>query len=274
MMTSLVNPATAYASGAESSVADVGNSEQAAVSYHTTMPSASSAVTIDADETGASEGDGSSGQNSGGGDSISAPSGEGNSGGAGSGASEEDTKSEEGSAADDPGTSSSDGPADSAVDADSSTATDSDSSAATDTDSSGIPDESGLAGPGESDVSVPDDPGATDSDSTKTSYTLSIIYKYENGKSASSTYRGNYKAGESYSIKSPTIKGYKASAAAVTGKMGASDKTVTVTYTAIAATKAADKEFTLTISYVRQGGGRIADTYVGTLKKGAAYNVA
>lgn len=274
MMTSLVNPATAYASGAESSVADVGNSEQAAVSYHTTTPSASSAVTIDADETGASEGDGSSGQNSGGGDSISAPSDEGNSGGAGSGASEEDTKSEEGSAADDPGTSSSDGPADSAVDADSSTATDSDSSAATDTDSSGIPDESGLAGPGESDVSVPDDPGATDSDSTKTSYTLSIIYKYENGKSASSTYRGNYKAGESYSVKSPTIKGYKASAAAVTGKMGASDKTVTVTYTAIAATKAADKEFTLTISYVRQGGGRIADTYVGTLKKGAAYNVA
>ncbi len=274
MMTSLVNPATAYASGAESSVADVGNSEQAAVSYHTTTPSASSAVTIDADETGASEGDGSSGQNSGGGDSISAPSDEGNSGGAGSGASEEDTKSEEGSAADDPGTSSSDGPADSAVDADSSTATDSDSSAATDTDSSGIPDESGLAGPGESDVSVPDDPGATDSDITKTSYTLSIIYKYENGKSASSTYRGNYKAGESYSVKSPTIKGYKASAAAVTGKMGASDKTVTVTYTAIAATKAADKEFTLTISYVRQGGGRIADTYVGTLKKGAAYNVA
>lgn len=274
MMTSLVNPATAYASGAESSVADVGNSEQAAVSYHTTTPSASSAVTIDADETGASEGDGSSGQNSGGGDSISAPSDEGNSGSAGSGASEEDTKSEEGSAADDPGTSSSDGPADSAVDADSSTATDSDSSAATDTDSSGIPDESGLAGPGESDVSVPDDPGATDSDITKTSYTLSIIYKYENGKSASSTYRGNYKAGESYSVKSPTIKGYKASAAAVTGKMGASDKTVTVTYTAIAATKAADKEFTLTISYVRQGGGRIADTYVGTLKKGAAYNVA
>ena len=283
MMTSLVNPATAYASGAESSVADVGNSEQAAVSYHTTTPSASSAVTIDADETGASEGDGSSGQNSGGGDSISAPSGEGNSGGAGSGASEEDTKSEEGSAADDPGTSSSDGPADSAVDADSSTAadpgssvtTDTDSSAATDTDSSGIPDESGLAGPGESDVSVPDDPGATDSDITKTSYTLSIIYKYENGKSASSTYSGNYKAGESYSIKSPTIKGYKASAAAVTGKMGASDKTVTVTYTAVAATKAADKEFTLTISYVRQGGGgRIADTYVGTLKKGAAYNVA
>ena len=282
MMTSLVNPATAYASGAESSVADVGNSEQAAVSYHTTTPSASSAVTIDADETGASEGDGSSGQNSGGGDSISAPSDEGNSGGAGSGASEEDTKSEEGSAADDPGTSSSDGPADSAVDADSSTATDSDSSvttdtdssAATDTDSSGIPDDSGLAGPGESDVSVPDDPGATDSDITKTSYTLSIIYKYENGKSASSTYSGNYKAGESYSIKSPTIKGYKASHAAVTGKMGASDKTVTVTYTAVAATKAADKEFTLTISYVRQGGGRIADTYVGTLKKGAAYNVA
>ncbi|MBR3277446.1 MAG: C40 family peptidase [Lachnospiraceae bacterium] len=282
MMTSLVNPATAYASGAESSVADVGNSEQTAVSYHTTTPSASSAVTIDADETGASEGDGSSGQNSGGGDSISAPSGEGNSGGAGSGASEEDTKSEEGSAADDPGTSSSDGPADSAVDADSSTATDpgssvttdTDSSAATDTDSSGIPDESGLAGPGESDVSVPDDPGATDSDITKTSYTLSIIYKYENGKSASSTYSGNYKAGESYSIKSPTIKGYKASHAAVTGKMGASDKTVTVTYTAVAATKAADKEFTLTISYVRQGGGRIADTYVGTLKKGAAYNVA
>lgn len=208
MMTSLVNPATAYASGAESSVADAGNSEQAEVSYHTTTPSASSAVTIDADETGASVGDGSSGQNSGGGDSISAPSDEGNTDGAGSGASEEDTKSEEGSAADDPGTSSSDGPADSAVDADSSTATDpdssvatdTDSSAATDTDSSGIPDESGLAGPGESDVSVPDDPGATDSDSTKTSYTLSIIYKYENGKSASSTYRGNYKAGESYSI--------------------------------------------------------------------------
>ena len=296
MMTSLVNPSTAYASGAESSVADMQIPEQTAVSYHTTTPSASSAVTTETDETGASEGDGGSGQNSGGDTLFSAPSDEGNTDGAGSDVHEEDIKSDEGSAADDPGTSSAEGPADSRTDSgssivtdpDSSTVTDPDSSTVTDpdsstaadsdssstTDSSGIPDDSTIPDPGKSEVTVPDDPAATDSESAKTSYTLSIIYKYDNGKSASSTYRGNYKAGESYSIASPTIKGYKASATAVKGKMGASNKTITVTYTAIAATKAAEKEFTLTISYVRQGGGRIADTYVGTLKKGAAYNVA
>ena len=100
MMTSLVNPSTAYASGAESSVADMQIPEQTAVSYHTTTPSASSAVTTETDETGASEGDGGSGQNSGGDTSFSAPSDEGNTDGAGSDVHEEDIKSDEGSAAD------------------------------------------------------------------------------------------------------------------------------------------------------------------------------
>ena len=267
MMTSLVNPVTAYASGTESSVADAQAPEQTAVSYHTTAPSASSAVLIDADEAGASVGDGSTGQMFGGDNSVSAPSDEGDADGAGFDVPEDDSKSEDESAADDPGTNSAEDPADSIP-------ADQDSGIADDPDSSGLTDESGLADPVESDITVPEDPNATDSDSAKTSYTLSIIYKYENGKSASGTYRGNYKAGESYSITSPTIKGYKASAATVKGEMGASDKTITVTYKADASTKAADKEFTLTISYVRQGGGRIADTYVGKLKNGAAYNVA
>ncbi len=56
--------------------------------------------------------------------------------------------------------------------------------------------------------------------------------------------------------------------------MGAADQTITVTYTAAADAQAANQEFTLTISYVRQGGGRIADSYVAALKKGSAYNVA
>ena len=163
MMTSLVNPSTAYASGSESSVADAQNSEQTTVSYLTTTPSASSAVTIDTDDAGSSEGDGGSGQDYVGDISYSAPSDEGDTDGAGSTVTEEDTKSEDGSAADDPGTSSADGPADSTADPDSSTATDTDSSAAvdtdsstvTDTDSSGIPDESVPADPGESEISVP-----------------------------------------------------------------------------------------------------------------------
>ena len=83
MMTSLINPATAYASGPESSLADMQNSEQTTVSYHTTAPSASSAVTIDTEEEGTSEGDGSSSQISGGDNSPSAPSDEGDTDGAG-----------------------------------------------------------------------------------------------------------------------------------------------------------------------------------------------
>ena len=184
MMTSLINPATAYASGPESSLADMQNSEQTTVSYHTTAPSASSAVTIDTEEEGTSEGDGSSSQISGGDNSPSAPSDEGDTDGAGYDVPEEDTKPDDGSVADDPGTSSADGPADSTVaDTDSSTVTDPDSSTATDTDSSGISDDSGIADPEDSGITVPEDPAATDSGSTKTSYTLSIIYKYDNGVS-------------------------------------------------------------------------------------------
>lgn len=261
MITSLVNPAGTYTFAAESGGIAAEN-EQTEVSDLTTTPSASTAA--DVESAGASYGEQSQAEPSGDDNTVSYASDQGDTDQAEPG---EDSSSQSNSQVESviniPG---GEGGPDSSATTDSSTPTDS----STTTDSS---DDSGLA---DSDITKPDDSStdSTESDAAKTSYTLNIVYKYANGKSAASTYKGQYKVGESYSVMSPTIKGYEPSAATVTGTMGAKNQTITVTYTSTSEAKDAEKEFTLTISYVRQGGGRIADTYVGKLKKGAAYNVA
>ena len=67
---------------------------------------------------------------------------------------------------------------------------------------------------------------------TPNNYTLTINYVYAEGGNAAPTYTGTYAYGASYSVTSPVIEGYTASQAVVSGTMGASNVTVTVTYTA------------------------------------------
>jgi hypothetical protein len=66
----------------------------------------------------------------------------------------------------------------------------------------------------------------------KNSYTLTIHYVYATGGQAAQTVTQNVLYGDSYSVASPSLPGYTVNVATVTGVMGASNQTVTVTYTA------------------------------------------
>lgn len=61
-------------------------------------------------------------------------------------------------------------------------------------------------------------------------YTLTISYQYEDGSQALENVQRQYKEGETYSIPTPEIDGYKADKAAVTGIMPGSDTIITVVY--------------------------------------------
>jgi len=67
---------------------------------------------------------------------------------------------------------------------------------------------------------------------TINSYYVTVYYQYEDGTTAATTYRQSYNYGAAYSVTSPVIEGYTASQAVVSGTMGTSAVTVTVTYTA------------------------------------------
>lgn len=107
----------------------------------------------------------------------------------------------------------------------------------------------------------------------KTNYKLTIYYKYAGGGKAASTYVGSFKAGESYSISSPGVSGYTADMGTVSGTMGASDVSVTVTYTASGETQK-NQEFTIKVNYISTNGNRVADIYYGTFHYGDIYNIA
>ena len=108
----------------------------------------------------------------------------------------------------------------------------------------------------------------------KTSYKLTVYYKYSGGGMAASTYVGSYKAGQTYNIASPSVNGYTADTGAVSGTMGASDISVTVTYSPTAETIAKQQDYTLKINYISTNGNRVADVYYGTYHYGDAYNIA
>lgn len=61
-------------------------------------------------------------------------------------------------------------------------------------------------------------------------YPLIIYYKYEDGTDAAPSYSASYEENETYSVASPTVKGYKANEAVVSGTMTTAGATVTVTY--------------------------------------------
>lgn len=62
-------------------------------------------------------------------------------------------------------------------------------------------------------------------------HTLTIYYVYAGGGTAATTYTATYAEGASYSVTSPTVEGYTPNKAVVSGTMGSSDVTETVTYT-------------------------------------------
>lgn len=114
-------------------------------------------------------------------------------------------------------------------------------------------------------------PGVT-APAKKTSYSLTIYYKYPGGGMAAATYQGSFKAGEKFNISSPGISGYTADLGAVSGTMGPSDTSMTVTYTANGETLK-NQEFTLKVNYISTNGNRLADVYYGTYHFGDVYNI-
>ncbi len=72
-------------------------------------------------------------------------------------------------------------------------------------------------------------------DITVPTYTLTIVYQYEDGAEAAETYTAELYENDEYSVTSPAVEGYLADQLVVSGTMPAEAVTVTVTYTAIAA---------------------------------------
>ena len=100
---------------------------------------------------------------------------------------------------------------------------------------------------------------------TKNDCRLTIKYQYKNGVSASGTYSKSYKPGDNYSIKSPSIKGYTADKAEVSGVMPSYDLTVTVTYSPI--------PHTLVVRYVFEDGSEAAPSYSSSVGYNDSFSV-
>ncbi len=99
-------------------------------------------------------------------------------------------------------------------------------------------------------------------------HSLTIDYVYEGGGEAAASYTATIQEGEAYEVASPDIAGYTVDKAKVSGTMGTTDVTETVTYTKIIPTH------TLTIDYVYEGGGKPAESHSATVKEGEDYEVA
>ena len=65
---------------------------------------------------------------------------------------------------------------------------------------------------------------------TAEEYTLTILYKYQDGTEAAATYTEVLHFGDEYSVVSPTINTYYTNTKKVEGTMPARDVTVTVIY--------------------------------------------
>ena len=65
---------------------------------------------------------------------------------------------------------------------------------------------------------------------TSSEYTLTIKYRYEDGREAAPTYTGTYHPGDEYSVTSPDVPGYKPVISVVTGTMPSRNVVVTVLY--------------------------------------------
>ena len=87
---------------------------------------------------------------------------------------------------------------------------------------------------------------------TTNSYELNIDYLYENGKTASASYKASVNQGDNYSVTSPSIKGYNPDKKVVSGTMGDANISEKVTY------EASHHK----VSYDTDGGSECPDTVV------------
>lgn len=102
----------------------------------------------------------------------------------------------------------------------------------------------------------------------KKSYTITVEYVYENGKTAGADVSETHLFGELYSITSPEITGYIADKPVVSGTMPAEDLEITVTYT-----KTETPKFALVINYEYEDGTTAKQSYSAQLEAGDEYSV-
>ena len=94
--------------------------------------------------------------------------------------------------------------------------------------------------------------------------TLRVRYVDGNGRRMADTFKATYKAGDRYSVKSPTITGYTADKARVSGTIRRNTEIV-VTYT--------PNDYTLTVNFVDTDGNVVSAPYTGSLAYGEGYEV-
>ncbi len=97
-------------------------------------------------------------------------------------------------------------------------------------------------------------------------YPVVIHYLYENGEKAAEDHVGYVYYGDTFTVTSPAVNGYRADRLTVSGTQGAELIEETVTYH--------PSENELIILYVKQDGTPIHDPYVTTVADGASYSVA
>lgn len=97
-------------------------------------------------------------------------------------------------------------------------------------------------------------------------YPVVIHYLYENGEKAAEDHVGYVYYGDTFTVTSPAVNGYRADRLTVSGTQGAELIEETVTYH--------PSENELIILYVKQDGTPIYDPYVTTVADGASYSVA
>lgn len=96
-------------------------------------------------------------------------------------------------------------------------------------------------------------------------YILKIDYLYSDGTQAFETYTNAFSEGDSFSIPSPTLGGFKPSINTISGQMGNTDLLYTVTYTPI--------NHSVTVNYQYENGSKALESYSGTFSEGQPYSI-
>lgn len=96
-------------------------------------------------------------------------------------------------------------------------------------------------------------------------HNLTINYQYANGIQAFETYTNTFSEGDSFSISSPSLGGFKPSLNTISGQMGNTDLSYTVTYTPIT--------HSVTVHYQYENGSKALEAYSGTFSEGQPYSI-
>lgn len=96
-------------------------------------------------------------------------------------------------------------------------------------------------------------------------HNLAIHYQYSDGSQAFETYTNTFLEGDSFSISSPSLGGFKPSINTISGQMGNTDLSYTVTYTPI--------NHSVTVHYQYENGSKALEAYSGTFLEGQPYSI-